>query len=351
MVKKLISILLTTSLVVSGAVTKVYASSVDDLYKSAYDSTMKARQNKNQSAISEARQAIGKLPKDMNVAIGEFSKLVDEPQQRLFEDFMSVIFESNGSKKSFDKVGQKDLNKGRQLLNDFSTYEGNKPYINSWSSALDIYQQYLIDRVVDAVNKAKGNITQQNIDNARTLVNELLTVQGNNGVYDYAKGLESQLNNLKPLSDNDLDPNPAPIAYKEHTYFFINKDDVDYPNDPSYRLKYDELNGWRIVRVGFDTVQPVFEQDTNNYTESMFQYNYQVFGPYIATYIKGYTFKDKTNHKDYAELVRLADGFVLERIDSNGKIETFTPPALTIKQLKDFKAKTYDQLLSQYKGR
>lgn len=313
----------------------------DELYANACNLTIAALQNKDQPSINKAREAIAQLPSELSWAIGEFSRQLDGPQQKLFEEFMGLIFEANGSKKAYDKVNQENINKARRLVNDFSTYPGNKMYIESWSSAVDEYQQDKINKVVSAIEKAGTTKSQKDIDYANDLLIELLKVQNNNIVYDYAKGLEIRLNAMKLPEDKNLDNNP--MAYREHVYFVIDS------GEPSYKLKYDELNGWRTTRVGFDTYEPVFGQSVTKFVEATFQYNYLTFGPYVATQMVGYTFKDSS--KNYAELIRLADGYVLEKIHGNGKIETFTPPTLTAKQIKDFETKTYDQLANQYKGK
>src|SRR3712207_6810018 len=64
---------------------------IDQLYKDAYNATEKCLKLGTQESIKEAREAIGKLPKSLNWAIGEFSKQVDTKQHPIFVEIIKSI--------------------------------------------------------------------------------------------------------------------------------------------------------------------------------------------------------------------------------------------------------------------
>lgn len=365
MIKKIFSILLATSILVGGGATKAYASSVDDLYKSAYDCTTKAVQNRDQGSINEARKAIGRLPKDLHWAIGEFSKKVDRPQQELFEKFMSILFDSKGKKKNFAAVNQEQINVARDLVLSFATYDGNKPYISSWSSALDQFQQYRIEQAVNYVEYAEKVKKQECKETAMNSINRLLGAKNNETVVQFAKGLESRVKAIvvtnpdtnrpvKPSDPNtgdrpELDKTDGknhytdPTSYNQHVRF----SSID--GNPYFEMIYNNVYGrWERYNVGFEDT--AFGNERNfayiNYFSGNNQTDFRNWGPCVASFIKVTNLKDSS--KSYAELIRLADGFVLERIDPKGNIQVFNAPQVSQKSLNDFNTMNYDDLMNKW---
>ncbi|WP_142413377.1 hypothetical protein [Hathewaya massiliensis] len=174
--KVLSGALATTSLLggVMGAVPAFAATNVDAMYKSAFDAVMKAKEDKSQESIIAARKAINELTKhkELKGFVGEFSKQTDAVQQKLFEDFYSLLF-VDGKKK--DKISQGDVNKAREFVTAFDTFEGNKQYTASWSTAVDGFQQVLVVEANDAVVKAMTSKDEKDIKVAQELVKALAT--------------------------------------------------------------------------------------------------------------------------------------------------------------------------------
>lgn len=370
MVKKIVSILLATSLIMGGVVTKSYASTIEEIYKSAYDCTMKAVQSRDQASINEARKAIAKLPRNMDVAIGEFSKLTDKPQQELFEKFMSVLFYSNGNKKDYAIVTQDEINTAKELVISFSTYEGNKPYIDSWSSALDKFQQYKIDVAKNSLEYAEMVKTKLAKENAKTQIDKLLSVKNNDTVFQFALKLQNRLNaivvtneNTNPTdTSNTKDPNVGlrpelstedgkdhytdPTAYKQHIRFASVNGKAYFENI------YNNAEGrWERYSVGFDKLQD-FETEPSIAIVSVFKGNSQTdfrsWGPCVASFIKVYSYKDSS--KNYAELIRMADGFVLEKVNQKGNIQVFNAPQISQQAANNFNTSSYDNLINKFRN-
>lgn len=171
----------------------VTSNMTDELYKTAYDSTMAAINNKNQESINKARKEIIPLLYVCYPYANEFSKQVDRVQQQLFENFINVLFDKNGMKKSYSNVTQEELNTARKLVNSFATCDDNKPYVASWSSGIDEFQQYKIQLANNSVEAYEKSKTDDAKNKATEAVNELLRVQDNNTVLNFAKALEKRL--------------------------------------------------------------------------------------------------------------------------------------------------------------
>lgn len=174
--KVLSGALATTSLLggVMGAVPAFAATNLDAMYKSAFDAVMKAKEDESQESITAARKAIDELRKEKALKgfVGEFSKQVDGVQQKLFDNFYSLLF-VDGKKK--DKISQEDVNKAREFVKSFDTFEGNKQYTNSWSSAVDGFQQVLVVEANDAVVKAMTSKDEKDLKAAEELLKVLAT--------------------------------------------------------------------------------------------------------------------------------------------------------------------------------
>lgn len=174
--KVLSGALATTSLLggVMGAVPAFAATNLDAIYKSAYDAVIKAQEDESQESITAARKAIDELRKhkELQGFVGEFSKQADKVQQKLFDDFYSLLF-VDGKKK--DKIPQKDINKAREFVKSFDSFEGNKQYTASWSTAVDGFQQVLVVEAHDAVVKAMTSKDEKDVKAAEELVKVLAT--------------------------------------------------------------------------------------------------------------------------------------------------------------------------------
>ncbi len=194
--KKVINGTLTTAMLTTIAVPAL-ADSVDSnkLYEAAYYAVKETQIYGTQESINVARKAILALKgTDASFAIGEFSKQVDGVQQKLFVEFMSILFDGNN--KPVKEVNQSKINRARELVLSFATYDGNGPYIASWSTAVDKYQQDNINTATRAVEKAEFTSTEENVQIARDLVDQLLTVKNDSKIKAYAEVLETRLDKI-----------------------------------------------------------------------------------------------------------------------------------------------------------
>ncbi|GAA0785822.1 hypothetical protein GCM10008909_15130 [Hathewaya limosa] len=186
--KRFLSTLIALTLT-TGTASTVFASSttnkstnINELYKNAYTATMKSLNEKTQSSIKEAREAIGKLPKSLDWAIGEFSKQVDTVQHPIFVEIVNSIEKSKNTNK------QDDINSGRELVKDVIEDQ----YKRTWSSDLDRVQQKKIERLIQNVNKL-------NVANSDALevieeeLNDLSKVKYNNTVKNFVDTYSDQI--------------------------------------------------------------------------------------------------------------------------------------------------------------
>ncbi len=177
------------------------APSADKLYANAFEAVTLCKNSYTQESINKARYAINQLKgSSASWAIGEFSKQTDMVQQKLFEDFMGLLFDKNNQPKA--SIPQTDVNKARDLVISFDTYEGNKPYTAAWSSAVDKYQQMLMADVLKLVTNAESTKKINDIATAKQGVNSLLTAKNNQGVINFANGLMTRVNAIVPIDRN-----------------------------------------------------------------------------------------------------------------------------------------------------
>ncbi|WP_139903829.1 Ig-like domain-containing protein [Clostridium thermarum] len=167
-VEKALGKALTASLAVSMAAgvsaNAATASSADILYKAAYNAVVKAKTERTQKAINEAREAIKALKGTGAAwAIGEFSKQVDTVQGPKFKAIVDGIAKAKASQK------QADVDAVRALIEP----ELPAVYRNSYSSAVDAVQGALNAKVDAAVKKAIETQAQADVDAATALVNEV----------------------------------------------------------------------------------------------------------------------------------------------------------------------------------
>lgn len=191
----LTSLALSATFLLSNFASVLATPSTDKLYEKAFKEVANCKNVYTQQGINGARSAINALRgSKASWAIGEFSKQTDVVQQKLFEEFMGLLFDSNNKPKA--SVTQQDVNRARDLVNSFATYTGNAPYVQSWSSAVDGYQGMIIKQVVALVEKAEKSKNKDDIAAARNGVMSLLTAVNNTNVINFAKDLEKRVTAL-----------------------------------------------------------------------------------------------------------------------------------------------------------
>lgn len=181
--------------------TPVIASNVDvdALYKNAYEATLKAQETEKQSDINAAMELIWQLrhvgdeKKDANLinAACTWSSLVDKVQHPKLVKIVDAITKAQKTEK------QAYINAA------FATIESDLPEVwrNSYSSAIDEVQQKLQVKLVAAVEKAEADKTKKSVEDARAIVNEVLTAN-NKAVVEWAKIFEARLNAVV-IGDSD----------------------------------------------------------------------------------------------------------------------------------------------------
>lgn len=316
---------------------KIAAVDYDLLYKNAYDAVVNCSDVRTQESINRARAAIAKL-KGTPAAwgIGEFSKLTDTVQQELFVKFMSYIFDKNNIAKN--RVPQQDINEARDLVVAFDTYEGNKAYIPTWSSALDAYQQIIIKEALTMVERAEKEKQESLVKDARLHIEDLASAR-NKDVIDFAKYLSYRVNEIK--IDNggggETIPTGSIYAYKNHIRMFIDKEGFIPVIERNTSGTAWEKLGTICLEHGSDSTT-----NQNPFSNEV----HKSLGPYASVIIKHYEFESQEN---YSELIRVVDGQVLGRLWEKGKLEEFQPKTLTKEQIDYFNNTSFDVLLSKLK--
>jgi hypothetical protein len=231
--KVLVSSALSVAFILSSFDTVLAASNADTLYANAYNSVIACQSSYTQQSINGARNAIKNLKgTEASWAIGEFSKQVDGVQQKLFEEFMGYLFDSNHKPRI--SVPQQDINRARDLVNSFATYEGNAPYVRSWSSAVDEYQNIIIKEVVSLLNKAEETNKSEDIIAAKNGVSTLLTANNNPSVIDFANVLKDKLADLvSPILIEELALNTTILAPDSNGTRYVQ---ATYTNNANYNI-------------------------------------------------------------------------------------------------------------------
>ncbi|MEG2289496.1 MAG: SH3 domain-containing protein [Clostridium sp.] len=202
LINKFIILILFTTIFLTNT-NSVYALSIDELYVNAYRAVVEATQTGTQEKVTAARIAIKPLLDAYNAGetwlesqIGTLSSMVDKVQQDLFNDFYRIIYETIDGKVVLKEVLiQSEIDRAREYVFAFKTYDGNTEYINTWSDAVDRFQQNKYDVAYTAVLKASETKSQSDIESARLLLNELAT--SNNGdVISWVRIVEIKLNSI-----------------------------------------------------------------------------------------------------------------------------------------------------------
>lgn len=315
---------------------KIAAVDYDLLYKNAYDAVVNCSDVRTQESINRARAAIAKL-KGTPAAwgIGEFSKLTDTVQQELFVKFMSYIFDKNNIAKN--RVPQQDINEARDLVVAFDTYEGNKAYVPTWSSALDTYQQIIIKEALTMVERAEKEKQESLVKDARLHIEDLASAR-NKDVIDFAKYLSYRVNEIKiGNGSGETIPTGSIYAYKNHIRMFIDKEGF---------IPVIERNTSGAAWESLGTISLQHRSDATTNLNPFSNEVHKSLGAYASVIIKHYEFESQEN---YSELIRVVDGQVLGRLWEKGKLEEFQPKTLTKEQIDYFNNTSMDVLLSKLK--
>ncbi|AWZ49454.1 hypothetical protein C3495_11800 [Clostridiaceae bacterium 14S0207] len=172
--KMLSGALAATTVLTSAA--PVFAKGTDwnKVYENAFKAMQKAEKDKTQESINAARKAIAELAKNKELIslVGTLSEHVDGVQQGLFNDFYALMYVDGKEK---PRMSQKEINEARECVNSFATCDVNKQYTQSWSSAVDKFQQNNVNEMVAAVKKAQETKDVKDVEAAKALVAELET--------------------------------------------------------------------------------------------------------------------------------------------------------------------------------
>ena len=178
--------------------TAMAATNFDELHKAAYDAVKVAQETKTQADINAARKvvadyraAIEAEGKDgLLVNINTFSELLDGVQQPILTDIVNKII----AMKEAGKATQEEINAVRVLVDNLPTSLQNA--VNTWSSEVDTFQAALIEAATAAVKTAETEKTQEAIDAAKVLVDELAT-SVREGIQKVAADLQTRLDAIE----------------------------------------------------------------------------------------------------------------------------------------------------------
>lgn len=220
-IKKSIALLTASSLIMSSLATvSVKAENLDQLYKRAYDATIRVKTiaekkgikpsyvtgKKNdegkvfltvfgdglQKYINEARQAQLELlynyPQYAN-AVGTFSSIVDNYQHPIYE---SVIANLDAMKVAEMYVTQSRINQVRVMIENIQ--EDLKA---GYSSAVDVYQQKYIELTLDALKKAERTKNKEDVRIAHYMVSDLVQAKYNPAVESFGLSLRPRVDKLR----------------------------------------------------------------------------------------------------------------------------------------------------------
>lgn len=171
-------------------------------YNYAYNTTMKALEDKTQKSIYEARNALKKLEgTTAEWTIGELSSKLDTVQHPLLVNIINSI---NFAKQN---PNQTNINVARSNLDTYLPSE----WSSTFSSAIDLVQQQLMNEATDLYQKAELTKTQSSIQVALAKVLEIKQATNSN-VVSWACNLEYNLNKLLKESSitvyTDVEPQP-----------------------------------------------------------------------------------------------------------------------------------------------
>lgn len=188
--KKLMTMLICGILTLGLTRNMADATSIDELYKYAYESMIVAQKEKTQISINKARVAIDALPASMMSARGTFSSEVDKVQQPIFVKIVDLIMDARKA------PTQEKINAGKALLDGVQPF-----YANSWSSALDEVQNVIIKNTINAIDNAIAYNTDANRLAANAMLAELYK-STNKDLINYTNMLSEMYKQQKPIVSN-----------------------------------------------------------------------------------------------------------------------------------------------------
>lgn len=195
--KKLMTMLICGILTLGLTRNMADATSIDELYKYAYESMIVAQKEKTQISINKARVAIDALPASMMSARGTFSSEVDKVQQPIFVKIVDLIMDARKA------PTQEKINAGKALLDGVQPF-----YANSWSSALDEVQNVIIKNTINAIDNAIANNTDANRLAANAMLAELYK-STNKDLINYTNMLNEMYKQQKPINATSNTNNSA----------------------------------------------------------------------------------------------------------------------------------------------
>ena len=179
--------------------TAMAATNFDELHKAAYDAVKVAQETKTQADINSARKvvadyrtAIQAEGKDgLLLHINTFSELLDGVQQPILTDIVNKIL----AMKEAGKATQAEINAIRELVDILP--ESLQNAVNTWSSEVDKFQKDIMEAAIAAVKTAETEKTQEAVDAAKVLVDELAT-SIRDGIKKVAADLQKRLDAISP---------------------------------------------------------------------------------------------------------------------------------------------------------
>ncbi len=219
---------------ISTSVARADTANADILYKNAYNATQNALTVRTQVSVNDARVEIKKLPENMGWAIGEFSKQVDTVQYPILVNIVNSI------KKAEKESNQTNINIAKKSIPN----ELTQTWKNSYSLAVDKIQQGLQEKALDLVKIAESKKTDKTIDEALTVLNDLL-LSDSNGIKDWTNSLIFRLNKVVPTTPSE----PVPISLIEDKILeneirrVINKQEGELTKQELLKVKTLDIGG------------------------------------------------------------------------------------------------------------
>ncbi|MBU3194935.1 hypothetical protein [Clostridium algidicarnis] len=211
---------------------------IDLVYSNAYKATMKAQEDNTQKSINDARLAIDELKAILpnSNAIPTWSSLTDKIQHPKLVKIVNSI-----SKAQKDQT-QKSINEARDTIED----ELPLKWKNSYSSALDVVQQFKINQVVKAIDKAKITKDIEDIDIAWIFITEIKT-SNKAPIYNWGKSIEDS---FYEALISGVNPTTPPVTKPEPTKPVQNglsKSEIE-KRLPGLGFSYSESDSGRGIR-------------------------------------------------------------------------------------------------------
>jgi hypothetical protein len=193
--KTLLSLFLTLSLTISTSLVgtifvQADGLSADQLYNNAYNFTKTAMSTGTQVDINTARSAISALKgTGAEWAIGQFSQQVDGVQQPILVKIIVAI----------DKAKANPCQANVNIAKVSIPNELTPDWKNSYSSAVDAIEQVLINYAVNAYNIASISKSTTDITNAENIINDILTSTDSNTI-QWATSYKTKIDAVRTAS-------------------------------------------------------------------------------------------------------------------------------------------------------